>query len=78
MAKTKSPSEQDNISSDDPSSRYVARHDLVSLDQIDDRFNNNYYHNLDYLLEDLHLIVMKSIRDRCQNSLAKIYLTYFL
>lgn len=39
---------------------------------------NNYYHNLNYLLEDLTLVVLKSIRTRCVNSLAKIYLTHFL
>jgi hypothetical protein len=57
---------------------FVVREDLRNLDQIEDRFRHAYYPNLDRLIEDLKYIVLKSMQNRCQNSLAKIYLTNFL
>jgi len=48
------------------------------LDQIERKFRNNYYHNLDDMLIDLNTLIHNTIKDRCQNALSKIYLTNFL
>lgn len=48
------------------------------MEQIHDKFRNAYYHNLESLLGDLKALVSNTIRLRCKNDLAKVYLTNFL
>ena len=57
---------------------FILKNDLESLDQIEDRFRNSFYHNLDTLLSDIEALVVNTIRKRCLNSLAKIYLSNLL
>lgn len=56
---------------------FVRTEDLTSIDQICMKFRDGYYHNLDYLLEDLQALVLKSL-DRCRSNLSRVYLTNFL
>jgi hypothetical protein len=57
---------------------YIPRPEIMSLDHIDKKFRNNYYHNLDNLMVDLEHLVNNTIKLRCKNVLSKIYLTNFL
>mmetsp|Transcript_5904 Transcript_5904/g.9585 ORF Transcript_5904/g.9585 Transcript_5904/m.9585 type:complete len:170 (+) Transcript_5904:2751-3260(+) len=57
---------------------FIIRRNLTCLEDISSRFDNAYYHNLDFLLNDLAVIVIKSMRERCKNSLAIIYLSWVL
>lgn len=58
--------------------KFVTQKELSSLDQINERFRNSYYHSLDRLTEDLQQLVLNTIEKRAFNPLAKIYLTNFL
>ena len=63
---------------DDENFVYLLSSDLKSIEQIDDKFRNCYYHNLHRLIEDLETLVTNTIEKRCKNDLAKVYLTSFL
>ena len=50
---------------------------IDSFEIINNKFIYGYYHSLEYLLQDIQSLVLNTIKNRCLNNLAKIYLTNF-
>ena len=66
------------IQEEDEHFQKITRDNLKSIDQIEYKYNNNYYHNLDRLLGDYEALICNTIQRRCRNVLSKIYLTNLL
>jgi hypothetical protein len=58
--------------------KYECRLTIETIDDIWDRAERSFYHNLNDLVTDLELVVKRTIAGRCLNQSAKIYCTSLL
>ena len=52
---------------EDDHHKNLYKENLISIDQISYKFNNNYYHNLERLLSDYSKLITNTIKRRSKN-----------